>query len=341
VLGLAAAVSFGVSAPLAKRLLDDVEPQMLAGLVYLGAFVGLMLAGRRSRVEARLRRSDTPRLAAMITAGGVVAPVLMLLGLERVSGVAGSLLLNMEGPLTILVGVTLFREHLPRQALSGAAVIFAGAFVLGVGSSGGDADWLGVLLIAGACAGWALDNNLTQSLTVRDPRSVVRVKAGVAGTVNVALAILIGDRFPTLTILSAALALGALSYGLSVYLDALALRSLGAAREAAIFAVAPFIGAAIAPFVLPESFGWREVAAGALMAIGVVLLLREQHAHEHRHTPLDHDHVHVHDEHHQHVHEPRTTEAEPHAHPHHHDELVHSHPHVSDIHHRHPHTTQA
>ena len=46
----------------------------------------------------------------MILAGGIVAPVLLLLGLERVSGVAGSLLLNLEGPFTIVIGVAIFRS---------------------------------------------------------------------------------------------------------------------------------------------------------------------------------------------------------------------------------------
>ena len=124
----------------------------------------------------------------IVIAGGVVAPVLLLLGLDRVTGITGSLLLNLEGPLTIVVGVALFHEHLPRQALGGALVIFSGAFVLGLQTGDTHADWIGVLLIAAACGAWAIDNNLTRSLTVRDPRSIVRVKTGVAGTVNVALA---------------------------------------------------------------------------------------------------------------------------------------------------------
>lgn len=336
-LGLAAALSFGISAPLAKLLLDDVSPQMLAGLLYLGAFVALSTFRGRSDSEARLRRSDAPRMAIMIAAGGVIAPVLMLVGLERVSGITGSLLLNLEGPFTILLGVALFREHLPRQAMTGATVTFAGAVVLGFETGDTRADWIGILLIAAACLAWAVDNNLTQSLTVRDPRSVVRVKTGVAGAFNVLLAFAIGQRLPELTVLLTALGLGAVSYGLSVYLDALALRHLGAAREAAVFAVAPFAGALLAPLVLPESLTVRDLVAGALMAIGIALLLRERHEHLHRHEPLEHDHVHVHDSHHQHEHAERTTDAEPHSHPHHHDELVHAHPHVSDIHHRHSH----
>lgn len=336
--GLAAAVSFGISAPLAKRLLDGIGPQMLAGLLYLGAFVALSMVPTRETTEARLRRSDAPRLVAMITAGGIVAPVLLLLGLERVSGVAGSLMLNVEGPFTILLGLALFREHLSKHAAVGALVIFSGALVLGVEAGDAHADWAGIALIAAACAAWALDNNLTQSLTVRDPRSIVRLKAGVAGTVNVLLAVAIGASLPAASLIVAALALGAVSYGLSVYLDALALRALGAAREAAVFAVAPFAGALLAPLVLPETLTLQDAIAGALMATGVVLLLRERHDHVHRHEPLSHDHRHVHDEHHAHKHPEGIDSAEPHAHPHRHDELEHAHPHVSDIHHRHSHS---
>jgi len=277
-------------------------------------------------------------MTLLILSGGVIAPVLLLLGLERVSGITGSLLLNLEGPLTIVIGVALFREHLPRQAMLGATVIFAGAILLGIGTGSVHADWIGILLITAACAGWALDNNLTHSLTVRDPGSVVRLKTGASGAINMIVALLVGERLPAASIVASALALGAVSYGLSVYLDALALRNLGAAREAAIFAVAPFAGALLAPLVLPESLGVRDLAAGALMGVGVALLLLDRHVHTHRHEPLDHDHAHVHDEHHQHAHTVDTPPGEPHSHPHHHDELFHAHPHVSDIHHRHGHS---
>ena len=133
-LGLAAAITFGVSAPLAKLLLDHTEPVMLAGLLYLGAFGALALGGRRDRSEARLRRADAPRVALLVAAGGVLAPVLLLLGLERVSGTSGSLLLNLEGPFTIAIGIALFGEHLSRRALLGAVFIFGGAITLGVGT---------------------------------------------------------------------------------------------------------------------------------------------------------------------------------------------------------------
>ncbi len=337
VLGLAAAASFGISAPLAKRLLDDVEPQTLAGLLSLGAFLGLGAIRTGRRTEARLRRSDAPRLVALVLSGGVVAPVLLLVGLDRVTGVTGSLLLNLEGVFTITLGVLLFREHLPRLAAAGAAVVFAGAVLLGTGTGPASVDLVGVLAIVGACAAWGLDNNLTQSLTVRDPRSIVRIKAGVAGSVNLALGVLRHQQLPSLPPIVGALALGAVAYGLSVCWDAFALRALGAAQEAAIFAVAPFAGALVAPFVLPEQFGARELVAGGCMAAGIGLLLRARHDHEHAHESLVHDHVHLHDDHHQHAHDLGTPHDEPHTHRHAHDGLVHAHRHVSDAHHRHSH----
>jgi drug/metabolite transporter (DMT)-like permease len=341
-LGLVAAVSFGVSAPLSKRLLDDVSPQLLAGLLYLGALFGLLaLRPLRARSafgqEARLQRADVPRLAGVVVAGGIVAPVLLLLGLERTTGSAGSLLLNLEGPFTAIVAIVWFREHLSRHALGGTLLIFAAAIALSWSVPGTTRDLTGALLIAGACALWAVDNNLTQGLTLRDPISVVTVKATAASVVNVSLAFAIGAHVPAAGAIAGALAVGAIAYGLSIGLDAYALRLLGAARESAIFATAPFVGAAVAVPLLDETLGWRAGSAAIVMAAGVVLMLTERHSHVHEHEPMVHDHVHRHDEHHQHEHEAGVNPSEPHSHPHRHAHLVHAHAHVSDVHHRHSH----
>ena len=338
-LGLAAAVSFGVSTPISKGLLDSVGPQLLAGLLYLGAFLGLavLIPARRRSPEARIRRADLPRLGALTLAGGIAAPVLLLVGLEQVQASTGSLLLNLEGPATLLLGLLVFREHLGKSAALGAACIFAGAVVLTFphGSVGGQ--MLGIACIAAACACWGLDNNLTQSLTVRDPFSIVTVKTGVAALVNVTLALILGAEIPGASIIAGALALGAVAFGMSVVLDAYALRLLGAARESAIFAAAPFVGALAAWPLLGEQLGVQEVVAGAIMALGVLAVLRERHEHLHEHDPVVHDHLHVHDEHHRHAHAPGTDPREPHSHQHRHARLVHAHAHVSDVHHRHDH----
>lgn len=338
-IGLAAAVSFGAATPFAKQLLEDARPQLLAGLLYLGAFMVLAatVPFRRRSSEARLQRGDAPRLIGLVVCGGVLAPVLLLVGLERVSGSSGSLLLNLEGPFTLFIGLAVFREHLGPRALLGAATVFVGGAVLSAGGPGGSADVFGVLCIAAACLLWGLDNNLTQSLSLRDPFSLVTVKTSVSAAVNLTLAFLLGAGLPSIVLTLGALGLGAISYGVSLLLDTYALRLLGAAREAVIFATAPFVGAALALPVLSETLSAAEVVAGGVMAGGIVLMLGDRHEHRHRHKSVVHEHAHVHDDHHQHEHEPGVVATALHSHVHRHARLAHAHPHVSDLHHRHPH----
>lgn len=337
VLGIAAAAMFGASAPLAKRLLGDVSPQLLAGLLYGGAALALSaaLAVRRSPLEARLRRSDAPTMAAVTMLGGVIAPVLLLVGLDRVSGVAGSLLLNLEAVLTLGLALVLFGEHLDRRAAAGAAAVVAAAVVLGVSGGQSKADIVGILAITAACACWAIDNNLTQRLSGRDPVAIVRTKAVVAAAMNIGLAFALGSSGPAGWVVVAAMTLGAGAYGLSVVFDAYALRFVGAAREAAFFATAPVFGVATAVVVLGESVGLGEGVAIAIMGVGIYLLVSEDHLHDHAHEVLHHDHRHRHDDgHHDHLH---LDPVDEHAHSHHHVALSHNHRHVSDAHHHHRH----
>jgi len=339
--GLAAAVLFGLSAPISKLLLTETPPLLLAALLYLGAALGLLFAApfmpRQARREAPLRRSDLPLLAAVVVTGGIIGPVLMLTGLQRVSGLTGSLLLNLEAPLTVLIALLFFREHLSRLEGVSAMLIIGGAAALAYGPGEFRAHWIGVLCIAGACLSWALDNNWTQRLSVKDPFAVVRAKALGAGTCNLILALALGQRIASARAAAAALVLGAFSYGISILLDAYALRLIGAAREAAFFAAAPFIGAMAAMLLLGDHPRPLDVAAMLTMAAGVAVLLRVRHGHKHTHAVIEHEHVHVHEEHHRHMHSSSDPPGEPHSHSHAHEPVTHDHPHASDIHHRHQH----
>lgn len=345
--GLGAAVLFGLSAPVAKLLLPESGPLLLAGLLYLGAGLGLGLfhllgrlqqRPRAQRREAPVRATDLGLVAGIVLSGGVLGPVLMLIGLQRVSAASGALLLNLEAPFTIFLAVVVFREHLGRLEALGALAIVLGAAVLSLRPSELRADLTGVLALAGACLSWALDNNLTQRLSLRDPLAVTRIKTLGAGSCTLLLALLLGQRLPSVRILAPALLVGFFSYGVSLVLDTYALRLLGAAREAALFATAPFVGAFAAVPLLGERLGAAQIGTMVLMGAGVTLLLRARHGHVHTHAELVHEHAHVHDEHHQHEHGPGDPPGEPHAHRHRHAALTHDHPHTSDLHHRHRHS---
>ncbi|HEY6908084.1 MAG TPA: EamA family transporter, partial [Myxococcales bacterium] len=332
-LGLASALICGLGAPASKLCLPRAPPLLLASLLYLGAGAAFLLV-RRGRAEAPLTRADAPALAGSVLSGAALGPVLLLWGLSRVSGLAGSLLLNLEAPFTMLLAVLLFGEHLSRRELLAAAMVVLGGALLGA-QGALEASAVGATAIALACVCWAIDNNLSARLALKDPVQVLRIKALCAGAANLALALAAGQRLPAASVVAGALALGAASYGLSLLLYLKAQRALGAARQAVLFAAAPFAGAILSIPLLGDRPGLRDGAAALLMAAGVLALVRARHAHRHSHEPIEHEHAHVHDEHHRHAHE--GVVAEPHSHVHRHEEMTHEHAHVSDAHHRHRH----
>ncbi|HJV71903.1 DMT family transporter [Ideonella sp.] len=338
---LAAALLFGASTPLAKLLVGEVPPLLLAGLLYAGSGLGLGLLwwARRVRAEAAgIPRADWGWLAGAIGFGGVLGPALLMAGLARTDGASAALLLNLEAVFTALIAWWVFKENADRQVVAGMVAIVIGGVLLSW-SPGGAAPWSsGALLIAGACLCWAIDNNLTRKVSSHDAMAVAGLKGLLAGAFNSVLALAAGASLPAWPAVAASLAVGFVGYGLSLTLFVLALRQLGAARTGAYFSVAPLFGVLISLAIWPALPGALFWLAAALMALGVWLHLRERHEHEHTHEPLAHSHPHRHDVHHQHAHDAGWQGEEPHTHEHRHEALTHRHPHYPDIHHRHGHT---
>lgn len=338
---IGAAALFGASTPFAKRLLPSVEPVLMAGLLYVGSGLGLaayrMLRGGKANPEARLARRDAPWLVAAVVCGGLVGPVLLMVGLSKTPASSASLLLNLEGVFTALLAWFVFKENFDRRIAVGMALISAGALTVSwSGRPELGAPW-GALAITGACLAWAADNNLTRHVSGADPAQIAMLKGLGAGAVNTGLAVSLGAKLPSAGSLAAVALIGFLGYGVSLVLFILALRHLGTARTGAYFSLAPFLGASVAIVWLHDTFTASFAIAALLMAAGVWLHLTERHLHEHTHEAMEHDHLHEHDAHHQHAHTPSDPPGRSHSHRHRHRSLRHSHPHHPDLHHRHDH----
>jgi drug/metabolite transporter (DMT)-like permease len=342
-LALGAAGLFGVVTPLSKLLVGAVDPQMLAGLLYLGAGIGLagVHFGRRTlnipAQEAALKPTDLPWLAAVILFGGILGPLFLMLGVARCDASSASLLLNLEGIMTMAIAWIVFRENVDRRLLAGALAILAGAAVLSW-HGGAVALDSGSLLIAAACLSWGIDNNLTRKLSSADPVMIAMSKGLAAGAANTTIALAQGAPFPAAKAALAAALLGFLAIGVSLVLFIRALRHLGTARTGAYFSLAPFIGTAVAIVALNEPMTQSLLVAGVLMGFGLWLHLAERHEHDHLHEAIEHDHSHVHDDgHHDHHHDYNDLVDGSHAHSHRHRRLWHRHVHYPDLHHRHSH----
>lgn len=336
-LALLAAALFGMSTPLVQRAGAGLGALSTAALLYAGAaFVGL-LTRRPAQLEARLARTDLPRLAVMALLGAGVGPVALAWGLQHTSGTSASLLLTLEALFTAVLAKLLYRETMDRRVWVAMGLLLAGGLVLVLDQGqAGAAQLVGLLAVLAATIAWGIDNTLSRGLADRDPGQVVLGKAVLGAVTTGFLAWCSGEAAPSWAGAAALVVIGGTGYGLSLRFYLLAQRAFGAARTGSVFAFAPFIGAALAVALGDRGFSLWMLLGSVLMLFGVLVHLAEAHGHEHSHVPVEHDHAHTHDDgHHDHVHE--NMPAGPHSHPHRHRAITHDHPHVPDLHHSHEH----
>ena len=324
----AAAVLFGASTPATKWLVDDAGAVTLAGLLYLGAALGVAPFVERRRPPSG--GSQRARLLVAVVLGGGLAPVLLVLALDRTPASTVSLLLNLELVATVLIARLFLDEHLGRRAALGIAAVTASGVLLAGGGGAGLAP--GALLVAGACVCWGVDNAITASLDGYPPALITFTKGVVAGSVNLAIGVAI-DGLPSMAVVVAALTIGAIGYGLSITMWITGARQLGAARGQVVFALAPFIGAVLSWVVHGDDLTASFAVAFTASLLGVLLVATSHHGHEHHHLPTEHRHA--------------IDPADPHhateaivvldGDLHRHLDITHTHEHLPDLHHRHTH----
>jgi len=275
---LAAAALWGLGTPAAKTLIGGFDPALLAGLLYLGMGGALALVFVVQRAPApRFSAREFGWLGVSVVCGGILAPFLLVWGLARTPATVTSLLLNAEVVLTALIARFGFGEHYGWRLFVGLLLIASGSAMLG-GAATRPADLVPSLAVVGACLLWAIDNNATRQIAHADASFIGLVKGLVAGACNTLVALGAGASWPGARPIGAALAIGAVSYGLSFGLYIRGLRALGAARTGALFASAPFAGAALAVALLGEAVTARLLVAAAAMATGVYIHLSEHRA---------------------------------------------------------------
>ncbi|MHB1317514.1 MAG: DMT family transporter, partial [Anaerolineae bacterium] len=316
-------------------LLDTLSPYHLAGLLYLGASLGVLGLAVRERAWVapwRMDRANALRMLGAVVFGGALGPLALLAGLRLASAASVSVWLNLEMVATAVLGHFFFRDHLTRRSWLAAGGILLAAMLLAW--EGGVAGLRAGALVAAACLCWGIDNHLTALIDGITPAQSTFWKGLVAGATNLAIGLTLARALGGAWTVAGALGLGALSYGLSIVLYISSAQQLGATRSQLIFSTAPFWGVLLSIILLGDPVTPRLAAAVVLLAVSIRLLVAERHVHEHAHVQGEHTHLHTHDAHH---HDHETPVVGPHSHPHVHAPLTHAHPHEPDLHHRHAH----
>ena len=352
-IAILAALLYGLSAPVAKVLLTQLSPYILAALLYLGAGFGMMLlrvfrqGAKKTRSEASIPKKEWPYVVGMILLD-IAAPIFLMLGLSQATAGTVALLNNFEIVVTSLLALVLFKEAVGRRMWLAIGLMTAATLVLSVGPTT-EFSWTpGALWIIMASIAWGLENNCTRMLSLNDPLEIVMIKGIGSGFGALFVAFVTGNTQFALGFGLLALLLGFVAYGLSIFFYIYAQRDLGAARTSAYYAAAPFVGVLASWIFLREPLTINFAVALFMMLLGTYIAVSEDHGHDHVHVELEHDHKHVHDDlHHDHDHDhghehdpaqaQAQAQAQAHSHPHKHAAKSHQHPHWPDLHHRHAH----
>ncbi len=338
VLALISAALFGSATPASKVLLNSFAPIQLAGLLYLGAAIGVMpliLKNKEIKLPTHLSNKNRFYLLGAIVCGGIIAPIFLLLGLKFASASSVSLWLNLELVATAILGYCFFQDHLGRIGWIGVTGCILAAILLSAGE--GIAGIEAGLLVTIACIAWGLDNHLTALIDGISPAQSTFYKGTVAGSINLLLGILIQPSTTSFQNIAIALSIGMLAYGISIVFYITSAQSLGATRSQMLFSSAPLFGILFSALILGEKIVMFQQIALLLKIASLLALFQDQHSHEHQHIAIAHQHFHNHNEkHHTHEHL-EISNSLIHSHWHEHKVMSHSHFHLPDIHHRHEH----
>lgn len=272
-MAILAAVLYAVSSPFSKILLNEMPPTLMAGFLYLGAGVGMSLIAVSRRVrqventEIHLSKAEMPYTVAMILLD-IAAPICMLIGLNATTAANASLLNNFEIVATALIALVVFRERISKRLWMGILFVTLSSVILSFEDVTSLEFSYGSLFVLLAAVFWGLENNCTRKLSSCDPLEIVLLKGIFSGTGSIVIGLVIGERLMNLWSVIAVMAVGIVSYGLSIYFYVHAQRLLGAARTSAYYAVSPFIAAFLSILIFGQIPEVTYFIAFILMAVG-------------------------------------------------------------------------
>jgi drug/metabolite transporter (DMT)-like permease len=286
------AILFGVNSTLNKIALENVNPTIVAGMIYFvaGVFLSIihlsplckkiLTALDTPETEAKITKRDYRVLAFVIFSGSIVAPLLLLNGLNQTTAINSSLLLNAESLFTVAIAFIFLNERCGKGEYLGILILLFG--VIFVTTNGAFQNLsltehlIGNLLIIGACFFWGIDNNISKFLSKkRDIIMVTGLKCFIGGSALLAISLVLGFSFsiPLISI-PYILFVGAFSIAFSILFFLFALRKIGSMRTGVIFSLSSLFGAVTAFVVLRESFTIIQLVAGSVMILGIYVLYR-------------------------------------------------------------------
>lgn len=275
-----AAALYAINVPISKKLLDYVEPTMMASFLYLGAGLGLLIYGlfqtqiSKGERKERLTKKELPYTVAMVVLD-IAAPILLMLGITMTNSANISLLNNFEIVATSIIALVIFKEIISKRLWFAIALVTVASIVLSFEGVDSFTFNQGSLFVLGACLCWGFENNCTKMISNKSSVEIVVIKGTFSGLGSLVVALVVGESFPAVKWLICVLVLGFVAYGLSIHFYIMAQKELGAAKTSAYYAIAPFLGVAFSMLLLNERPGIQFYLALLIMIFSTYLMIKD------------------------------------------------------------------
>lgn len=324
---LVAAVLYAINMPFSKMLLLEIEPVFMASFLYLGAGIGIgamyLLFGKsKAQKQTKLSAKDLPFTLGMIILD-ILAPILLMIGLNTVNSATASLLNNFEIVATTIIALVIFKEVVSKRLWFAIVLITISSILLTVEDFASLQFSYGSIFIILACICWGFENNCTRMLATKNTYEIVILKGIFSGLGSFVVALIIGESLPAFGLICATLLLGFVAFGLSIFFYVKAQDTLGAAKTSAYYATSPFIGTLISFIIFRDSVTLMFVVACLIMIAGTVVVVVDSliisHSHVHEHCVYEDNkpiryYTHAHAHNHFHNNHPLSTVAHSHIH---------------------------
>ncbi len=270
---------------------------MLAGLLYLGAGVGIGLlllikkVRKTERNEQWLTKKDLPYTIAMVVLD-IAAPIFLMLGIANTNSANVSLLNNFEIVVTSVIALMIFKETISKRLWLAILLVVVASVLLGFEGRESFVFGKGSLFVILASICWGVENNCTRSISDKNSEQIVTIKGLCSGAGSVTVAFIVGEKVPELIHILAIMILGFVAYGLSINFYIMAQNTLGAAKTSAFYSVAPFLGVGFSFAILGEKPALQFYLAFAIMIVSTLIMIKETLSNEKRYSGYTHQHKH-------------------------------------------------
>lgn len=272
------ALCFGSVSTLAKPALDAINPLVLTCIICLISSIALTPLTLKKKTS--FQRNDLLLILGVSITGAVIAPLLFFHGLHLTSASNTSVISNVEIVFTVLIAISFFKEKVSHMGYAGLLMVTAGTMVvtsdLKFSNSYFNLD-VGSILVIGSSLFWAIDNNISKTITKRiDVLKIAQLKSGIGGVILLVIVFVTNTPFLIpFNEIPFVLLLGIVGFALSLLFFLKALHIIGVVKTIVLFATSSVFGLIFAVVFLHEQISAYKITAICVMILGIYLISRK------------------------------------------------------------------